>query len=64
MSWVVLALLIAGAFLLLAGPAVLVYGSPEARAAIGAGSRRVRRAVSGIRKTPRPRRPGTRRRTS
>jgi hypothetical protein len=41
MSWIVLALLIAGALLLVAGPAALVYGSPAARAAIGSGGRRL-----------------------
>jgi hypothetical protein len=44
MSWVVLALLIAGFALILTGPAALIYGSPAARAAIGSGTRRVRRA--------------------
>ena len=42
MSWVVLALLIAGGVLLLSGPTALVLGSPEARGAIGAGARRIR----------------------
>jgi hypothetical protein len=44
MTWVVLALLIAGAALIITGPAALIYGSPAARAAIGSGTRRVRRA--------------------
>jgi hypothetical protein len=48
LSWVVLALLIAGAALLVAGPTALVSGSPRARAAIGASARRLGRAVSGI----------------
>jgi hypothetical protein len=55
MSWVVLALLIAGAVLLVSGPAALVLGSPEARGAIGAGAGRIRRA--GTRLRNRPRRP-------
>jgi hypothetical protein len=42
MSWVVLALLVAGAVLLIAGPAALVTASPGARAAIGGGARRIR----------------------
>ena len=55
MSWVVLALLVGGAILLVTGPAALVLGSPEARAAIGAGGRRmgrirVRRVRVAIRK--------------
>ncbi len=59
MSWVVLALLIAGAVLLISGPAALMLGSPEARGAIGAGTRRIRQA--GTRLKNRPRRPtGTR----
>jgi hypothetical protein len=49
MSWVVLALLIAGAVLLLAGPAALVFGSPAARAAIGAGARRIGQAGATVR---------------
>jgi hypothetical protein len=44
MSWVVLALLIAGFVLLISGPAALAYGSPGARAAVGAGIRRLKRA--------------------
>ena len=55
MSWVVLALLIAGAVLLISGPTALVLGSPEARGAIGAGARRIRQA--GTRLKNRPRRP-------
>jgi hypothetical protein len=43
MSWVVLALLVGGAVLLVTGPAALVLGSPDARAAIGAGGRRIGR---------------------
>ena len=43
MSWVVLALLIAGMALIVAGPAALIYGSPAARATIVTGARRVRR---------------------
>jgi hypothetical protein len=59
MSWVVLALLIAGAVLLISGPSALVLGSPEARGAIAAGARRIRRAGSQLKN--RPRRPsGTR----
>jgi hypothetical protein len=59
MSWVVLALLIAGGVLLISGPAALVLGSPEARGSIGAGAGRIRRA--GTRLKNRPRRPtGTR----
>jgi len=42
-SWVVLALLIAGFVLVIAGPAALVYGSPESRATVAAGVRRLRR---------------------
>jgi hypothetical protein len=42
MSWVVLALLIAGFVLVVAGPAALVAGSPAARAAIAAGVRRIK----------------------
>jgi hypothetical protein len=58
-SWVVLALLIAGGVLLISGPTALVLGSPEARGALGAGARRLRRA--GTRLKNRPRRPtGTR----
>jgi hypothetical protein len=49
MSWVVLALLIAGSALIVTGPAALIYGSPAARAAIGAGTRRVRRAGATVR---------------
>lgn len=43
MSWVVLALLLAGVVFLVAGPAALIIGSPGARAALGAGARRIRR---------------------
>jgi hypothetical protein len=43
MSWVVLALLIAGFVLVVAGPAALVAGSPAARAAIAGGIRRIKR---------------------
>jgi hypothetical protein len=57
LSWVVLALLIAGLALLVAGPTALVYGSPSARAAIGAIPGRLRRAAAGVR-NPRP--PGVR----
>jgi hypothetical protein len=42
MSWVVLALLVAGLVLILAGPAALVYGSPGARAAVASRARSVR----------------------
>jgi hypothetical protein len=49
MSWVVLALLVGGAVLLVTGPAALVLGSPGARAAIGAGSRRIGRVRAGSR---------------
>jgi hypothetical protein len=45
MSWVVLALLIAGFVLLISGPAALAYGSPGARAATVAGAREVSRRV-------------------
>jgi hypothetical protein len=55
MSWVVLALLIAGLVLLVSGPTALVLGSPEARGAIGDGVRRIRQA--GTRLKNRPRRP-------
>ena len=55
LSWVVLVLLIVGAALLISGPTALVLGSPEARGAIGAGARRIRRA--GARLKNRPRRP-------
>ena len=55
MSWVVLALLIAGGVLLISGPTALVLGSPGARGAIGAGARRIRQA--GRRVKNRPRRP-------
>jgi hypothetical protein len=48
MPWVVLALLLAGLVLIVAGPAALVAGSPGARAAIGSGARRIRRLSSGI----------------
>jgi len=48
MTWVVLALLIAGAALIITGPAALVFGSPAARAAIGAGARRARRAGAAL----------------
>jgi hypothetical protein len=61
MSWVVLALLIAGGVLLISGPTALVLGSPEARGSIGAGVRRIRRA--GTRLKSRPRRPIRRRKT-
>jgi hypothetical protein len=43
MSWVVLALLIAGFVLIVSGPAAIVAASPGARAAIGSGARRLRR---------------------
>jgi hypothetical protein len=43
MSWVVLALLVGGAVLLVTGPTALVLGNPEARAALGAGGRRIGR---------------------
>ncbi|HYZ56489.1 MAG TPA: hypothetical protein VE733_23750 [Streptosporangiaceae bacterium] len=59
MSWIVLALLIAGAVLILAGPGALVYASPAARAAIGSGARRIRRLGNISRNRPgasRPRR--------
>jgi PBP superfamily domain len=49
MSWVVLALVIAGGVLLVAGPAALVTGSPAARAALGSGARRLRRLGAGTR---------------
>jgi hypothetical protein len=49
MSWVVLALLIAGFVLLISGPAALAYGSPGARAAVGTGIRRLRRAGRNVR---------------
>jgi hypothetical protein len=55
MSWVVLALLIAGLVLLVSGPTALVLGSPEARGAIGDGVRRLR--LAGTRLKNRPRRP-------
>jgi hypothetical protein len=42
MSWVVLALLIGGLVLILAGPAALVYGSPRARGALASRARSVR----------------------
>jgi len=48
LSWVVIALLIAGTALLIAGPTALVFGSPAARAAIGGSGRRLRQAVAGI----------------
>jgi succinate dehydrogenase/fumarate reductase flavoprotein subunit len=54
MSWVVIALLIAGAALLITGPAALILGSPEARGAIGAGTRRVGRAGGSLRNMPSP----------
>jgi hypothetical protein len=63
MSWVVLALLVAGVVLLVTGPAALVLGSPQARAAIGAGSRRIgrirtgRRRIGRVRVTIRKRKP-------
>jgi hypothetical protein len=58
MSWVVLALLVAGVVLLVSGPAALVLGSPGARAAIGAGGRRIGRVRAGrIRVTVRKRNP-------
>jgi hypothetical protein len=44
MSWLVLALLIAGAVLLITGPAALALGSPGARAAISDLTGRLRRA--------------------
>lgn len=47
MSWVVLALLVAGAVLIVTGPAALVLGSPGARAAISGSGRRLRRAATG-----------------
>ena len=43
MSWVVLALLVAGTALLVSGPIALVLGNPGARAAISAGGRRIGR---------------------
>jgi len=46
MSWVVLALLIAGLVLLVAGPAALVFGSLGSRGAAMAGIRRLRRLGS------------------
>ena len=49
MSWVVLALLIAGFALLITGPAALAFGSPDARAAVGSGTRRLRRAGRNVR---------------
>jgi hypothetical protein len=52
MSWMVLALLIAGALLMVAGPAALVYGSPGARAAIGNGGRRLRQVAGRARNWP------------
>lgn len=55
MSWVVLALLVGGAVLLVTGPAALVLGSPGARAAIGAGGRRIGRIRTGRRGTGRVR---------
>jgi len=61
LSWVVLALLIAGLALLVAGPTALVYGSPGARAAIGAVPRRLKRAAASVR-NPRPPRVRTPRR--
>jgi hypothetical protein len=45
LSWVVLALLIAGFVLLISGPAALAYGSPGARAATVAGAREINRRV-------------------
>ncbi len=47
MSWVVLALLVAGFVFIIAGPAALIAGSPGARAALGAGARRLRRPRNG-----------------
>jgi hypothetical protein len=58
MSWVVLALLIAGLALLISGPAALAYGSPGARAAVSAGARRLRQAAGGVRNMSGPGRPG------
>lgn len=64
MSWVVLALILAGAVLLVTGPAALVAASPAARAAIGSAVRRISLLGSGRRShwrgVPRP----TRRRNS
>jgi hypothetical protein len=48
-SWLVLALLVAGLVLMVTGPAALLAGSPAARAAIGSGARRLRRLGSGTR---------------
>jgi hypothetical protein len=53
MSWVVLALLVAGAVLLIGGPTVLVLGSPEARGAIAAGARRIGQAGTRLKNRPR-----------
>ena len=58
MSWVVLALLIAGLVLLITGPAALALGSPGARAATVAGLRRLGQAGHAVRNRPGPRRPG------
>ena len=52
MSWIVLALLIAGLALVLAGPGALIYASPGARAAIGSGVRRVRQHLVTRRRKP------------
>jgi hypothetical protein len=46
MSWVVLALLIAGIVFVVTGPAALIAGSPGARAALGARARRLTRPRS------------------
>ena len=48
-SWVVLALLIAGLVLLIAGPAAVFAGSPGARAAVGAGALKARQLGSSVR---------------
>jgi PBP superfamily domain len=48
-SWLVLALIIAGLVLIVTGPVALVAGSPAARAAIGSRARRLRRLGSGAR---------------
>lgn len=61
-SWLMLALLIAGLVLLVTGPAALVAGSPAARAAIGSRARRLgrfggvaRNRGRGVRRPPRRR---------
>jgi len=46
---VVLALLIAGLVLLIAGPAAVFAGSPGARAAVGAGALKARQLGSSVR---------------